>query len=104
MTNETMFAAVGTDGTRDVVWGLGTNEDEAKLDALQWLDGAACELRTEPVTAEEVAAINAGIVAWPVGELAARAKACVAFEEKPGTYGTVCKHCDEHRTLHEVLW
>lgn len=31
------FAAVGTDGTRPVVWGVGHTEDAAREDAKRWL-------------------------------------------------------------------
>jgi hypothetical protein len=33
-----MIAAIGTDGIRLIVWGIGANEDEALEDAWFWLD------------------------------------------------------------------
>ena len=64
-----MIAAVGNDGVRQVVWGLGRTARAAIADAL--FEGGECgvvagELETHPVTADEVRRIRAGEVAWPL--------------------------------------
>lgn len=59
------YAAIGTDGTRYVVWGLGASEETAEADARAEADAAACdpELRcTVAIGAERVARIQAGDV------------------------------------------
>jgi len=66
-----MFAAVGADGTRPVVWGLGTTEEEARMCAERWLSEANREIDDEPltyhaITTEQAEAIEAGDVSWPV--------------------------------------
>lgn len=60
------FAAIGTDGTRPVVWGLGDTEEAALVDAgLQdGVDGV--ELRTEPVSDVQASKIEQGVVDWKV--------------------------------------
>jgi len=47
------YAIVGTDGVRDVVWGIGTTEDKAWDDAERWLSelvGSYPKLRVEQIT------------------------------------------------------
>ena len=63
-----MIAAVGNDGVRQVVWGLGRTARAAIADALSEGAGGvvAGELETHPVTADEVRRIRAGEVAWPL--------------------------------------
>lgn len=59
-------AAIGDDGRRYVVWGMGNDEDEAKADARHWLSEAGVHdvdrehLTYVVVTAERVARIEAG--------------------------------------------
>lgn len=57
----TKFAAIGTDGTRNVVWGLGDSEDAALADAAGQEDVPA-DLTTRAVTAADAEAIEAGDV------------------------------------------
>jgi len=66
------FAAIGTDGVRPVVWGLGDNEDDALAEAHSQLREAAPEwneghneLTVHPVTDAQVARIQTGDVSWP---------------------------------------
>ena len=65
-----MFAAVGNDGTRPVVWGLGSTEEEALADArreLGELEGEADhELDCHAISEEQAATVRAGHVGWPV--------------------------------------
>jgi hypothetical protein len=61
-TKTTQFAAIGTDGTRPVVWGLGATEDEAEEDARAQDDAGDVKLITVEVTAEQAARIEAGEV------------------------------------------
>lgn len=58
----THFAAVGTDGTRLVVWGLGTTEDEAEADACEQEGSNGVELTTVQITAEQAELVRAGVV------------------------------------------
>lgn len=54
-------AAIGTDGTRNVVWGLGDTEDLALEDAAEQ-EFVPADLTTRTVTAADVVAIEAGDV------------------------------------------
>lgn len=58
------FAAIGDDGRRPVVWGVGDTDEEALADARSELRqaGATSELRVVEITAERRAAIEAGDV------------------------------------------
>lgn len=47
-----MFAAVGSDGTREVVWGVGKTEDLALTDATEWLPEDAEKLRIVEITGQ----------------------------------------------------
>lgn len=61
------YAAVGDDGRRRVVWGIGTTETEAREEAAQWYpDGVVDGLDVEPITAREAETIRMGDVSWPV--------------------------------------
>ena len=65
--NEYKIAAIGTDGTRPVVWGLGRTHDEALEDAAHYLDAgyydaATHELRTVEIDADRVLRIIDGDV------------------------------------------
>lgn len=57
----TTYAAIGTDGTRNVVWGIGSTESAALADAAEQ-DGAPDELTTRTITTADVEAIEAGDV------------------------------------------
>lgn len=61
-----MYAAIGTNGIRDIVWGLGESAEAAEEQAREGLreDGTPdiVELRTQEVSAGDVAAVNAGDV------------------------------------------
>lgn len=59
----TKFAAIGTDGTRLVVWGMGDTAEAALVDAglQEGVDGV--DLRAVPVGAEQVAEIERGGIA-----------------------------------------
>lgn len=60
-----MFAAIGDDGTRPVVWGLGSTEEAATADARSELReaGVRSELtHVVQVTARQAASIRQGVV------------------------------------------
>ena len=60
------YAAIGTDGIRDVVWGLGETAEAAIEEAREGLrqDGTSdtVELSTREISAGDVAAVEAGDV------------------------------------------
>ncbi len=58
----TRFAAIGSDGTRPVVWGLGDTEQEARDEATSDPDNEHDELRVVKVSAKRAARIEAGDV------------------------------------------
>jgi hypothetical protein len=60
-TTTNQYAAVGTDGVRDVVWGVGPNADAAEADALTQ-EGVPADLRYLPITSAAVEAVNGGAV------------------------------------------
>jgi hypothetical protein len=62
-----MIAAVGTDGTRPVVWGLGSTSYEAAADAARWgePDGNE-ELTYHEITPQQAAVVQSGDVSWPI--------------------------------------
>jgi len=60
------YAAVGTDGTRLVVWGLGATEAAALADARDQGEIGDQDLDVYPITAAQIAVVEAGAVAWPV--------------------------------------
>jgi hypothetical protein len=63
------IAAIGTDGTRPVVWGLGATEDEARTDARQWLDAGDDEaLEFAKITLDAWELVDQGGVAYGPGE------------------------------------
>ena len=57
----TNFAAIGTDGMRPVVWGVGSTEEAAVADAWRWVEDRE-ELRVVAISAERRATIEAGDV------------------------------------------
>lgn len=57
----TKFAAIGTDGTRAVVWGLGATEEAAEADAAEQ-EGAPSDLVLVSVSTGRASAIEAGNV------------------------------------------
>lgn len=63
------FAAVGNDGSRRVVWGMGSTEDKAMDDA-RTQDAVSpndlCEMQVRPITASQRDVVEAGDVSWPV--------------------------------------
>ncbi len=64
-----MIAAVGSDGTRLVVWGIGDTEAEARADAQGYLDdatGSPVTLEMHTITEFEASIVRAGGVAWPI--------------------------------------
>lgn len=63
-------AAVGSDGVRPVVWGIGASEAEAREDALQWLDDDDDEpLEYLPISDQAAALVlGDGAVAYGAGE------------------------------------
>jgi hypothetical protein len=63
-TMMTMFAVVGVDGLRPVVWGLGETEEAAYEDAALW--GGEGELKE--ISREQAAKVEAGDVSWAEGE------------------------------------
>ena len=65
------FAAVGSDGIRDVVWGIGETEEAALMDARSELDqldprDSNVELTVIPITHEQDSNIKAGFVVLPI--------------------------------------
>jgi hypothetical protein len=63
------YAAVGDDGWRPVVWGLGPTEQDALSEAESELIGAECrctKLTVHPITAKQVERVLAGDISWPV--------------------------------------
>ena len=63
-----MIAAVGTDGTRMVVWGIGGTRYKAEQDARNWLDGYdSLDLEYHRITKAQASVIMSGDVSWPVG-------------------------------------
>lgn len=61
-----MYAAIGTDGRREVVWGLGASAEEAELEAIDEAHGSDCNanlVRTVQVSDDVVARIRGGDVA-----------------------------------------
>jgi|GEM_PF-4270353 len=61
----TMTAAVGSDGTRLVVWGLGETEAEALADAARQEHGGE-EMTCHEVTEAHAAIVHGGNITWPV--------------------------------------
>jgi hypothetical protein len=63
-----MFAAVGTDGTRAVVWGVGATEAAALTDASSHDDGSfeIGDLETHEITAVQALIVQEGDVSWPI--------------------------------------
>lgn len=75
-------AAVGNDGRRPCVWGLGTSPEMAFADALRQdgFDAAdPTSLRIEPADAEVQERVQSGDVTWPSPRAAAHAAAAAAF-------------------------
>ena len=74
MAPDGAVVAIGTDGMRPVVWGVGDTEESAGMDAAQWLATADGDLDTDAiealtyavVSAEDAAVILAGDCSWPV--------------------------------------
>lgn len=52
----THFAAVGTDGLRPVVWGIGDSRDEALVDAGRSFGQSDIDPKTEPLVIVEITA------------------------------------------------
>lgn len=64
-----MYAAVGTNGTRLVVWGIGRSEAAARRDAVRWLveaEGEPVELEVHRITAAQAARVKRGTIGWPI--------------------------------------
>ena len=76
MGNAVVYAAVGSDGTREVVWGLGHTEAEALEDAARWIVEADSTVSQTISGVHELTAAQAsvvlieqglgGITTWPV--------------------------------------
>jgi hypothetical protein len=61
-----MFAAIGIDGIRKVVWGIGATEVEAREDASRYLGAAeALELDCEAISEAQAQLVRNGDVSWP---------------------------------------
>lgn len=61
----TKYAAIGSDGTREVVWGLGDTAEAAESEACQAGRDSGCDpelVRTVEVTPAQAARIQAGEV------------------------------------------
>lgn len=50
------YAAVGTDGLRPVVWGIGDTRDEALVDAGRSFGQCGIDPKTEPLLVKEITA------------------------------------------------
>lgn len=59
MTAPIRYAAVGTDGVRPVVWGLGSTERKARAECA---DG----VEVYRITPAQAAVVEAGDVSWPI--------------------------------------
>lgn len=65
-----MYTAIGNDGFREVVWGVGATEDAAREDAARWIGeayGAHADLDgldIIEITAEQAERIREGEVSW----------------------------------------
>lgn len=61
-----MYAMIGNDGTRPVVWGIGANGAEAEANARLWIgEAAAAELAamtTVTITDEQADKVRVGVV------------------------------------------
>lgn len=64
-THTAKFAAVGNDGWRPVVWGLGTTPEMAYVDALQQEGVDAGFLQILPCTSETQERVQMGDMSWP---------------------------------------
>lgn len=60
------FAAIGSDGLRTVVWGVGDSEGDALSDASLWLgdDFASTDLVIRAITSAQFEAVLAGNISW----------------------------------------
>jgi hypothetical protein len=63
------YAAIGSDGTRLVVWGAGDGVREALTDARRWLSELPVEdrdvaLTLEPISECQMVLIAAGMIGW----------------------------------------
>ena len=65
---KTMFVAVGSDGWRLVVWGLGSTPDAALSEAEAEVapHGDVEAFTVHEVTEAQATAVRAGAVAWPI--------------------------------------
>jgi hypothetical protein len=65
-TNKKWFAAIGTDGTRNVVWGLGNSVDSALSDAQSFLvdNDDDVDLEIHEVSDEFARGVMSGDVSW----------------------------------------
>lgn len=66
---KTKFAAVGTDGKRLVVWGLGDSADEALHEAERELfvaDSSRQCFEVHEITADQAETVTTGDVSWPI--------------------------------------
>ena len=67
-----LFAAVGSDGTNEIVWGIGDTETRAVGDAEYQLMQAEKDLafmekwEIYPITIEQAKAVSLGQTAWPL--------------------------------------
>ena len=65
-----LIVAVGTDGFRPVVWGLGVDEDDALNDACHWLGSGSARtlasLTTHTITEAQADVVRSGDVSWPI--------------------------------------
>lgn len=51
-----MYAAIGSDGTHDFVWGLGETREEALDGAQRWIEASGDELDPDTIEVEEIVA------------------------------------------------
>lgn len=61
------YAAVGSNGYEDVVWGIGESDAEAEKDAVRWgweSSRSSPELRFEKVDEKQVERIESGEIVW----------------------------------------
>jgi len=59
-----VIVAVGSDGNRLVVWGVGVDSESARADAERWAGDEPVDLEFHEVSAERAADVLAGDVAW----------------------------------------
>lgn len=85
-----VIAAVGSDGTRLVVWGLGRTAPAALRDA-DTQEGTPADLETHEITPRMAAAVRRGHVEWSSLRQAARTRSAVSSVCRAGHRATASR-------------